>query len=137
MARPPGLSVRVRLTLSYAGFLMLAGALLLATVWVFRNAIVHNLPTGGSVTVHTAADGDTGVLRVENTGSRLPAHLIPTLTEPFQRGTARVRTDEHAGLGLGLAIVHSIVRAHDGTLELVARPGGGLLVTVRLPGVSR
>jgi len=102
-----------------------------------QNAIVHNLPTGGSVTVHTAADGDTGVLRVENTGSRLPAHLIPTLTEPFQRGTARVRTDEHAGLGLGLAIVHSIVRAHDGTLELVARPGGGLLVTVRLPGVSR
>ena len=33
--RPPGLSVRLKLTLSYAGFLMLAGALLLATVWVF------------------------------------------------------------------------------------------------------
>ena len=35
MARAPGLSVRLRLTLSYAGFLMLAGTLLLATVWVF------------------------------------------------------------------------------------------------------
>jgi two-component system, OmpR family, sensor histidine kinase VanS len=33
--RPPGLSVRLKLTLSYAGFLMLAGALLLAAVWVF------------------------------------------------------------------------------------------------------
>jgi two-component system sensor histidine kinase VanS len=33
--RAPGLSVRLKLTLSYAGFLMLAGALLLATVWVF------------------------------------------------------------------------------------------------------
>jgi two-component system, OmpR family, sensor histidine kinase VanS len=33
--RPPGLSVRLRLTLSYAGFLMLAGALLLAAVWLF------------------------------------------------------------------------------------------------------
>jgi two-component system, OmpR family, sensor histidine kinase VanS len=33
--RPPGLSVRLKLTLSYAGFLMLAGALLLAVVWVF------------------------------------------------------------------------------------------------------
>jgi two-component system sensor histidine kinase VanS len=33
--RDPGLSVRVRLTLSYAGFLMLAGALLLGAVWVF------------------------------------------------------------------------------------------------------
>ena len=35
MGRPPGLSVRLKLTLSYAGFLMLAGALLLAAVWVF------------------------------------------------------------------------------------------------------
>ncbi|MEV8096463.1 HAMP domain-containing sensor histidine kinase [Kitasatospora sp. NPDC085879] len=99
-----------------------------------QNAIVHNLPAGGTVTVHTEADGDTSVLRVENTGRRLPPDLVPTLTEPFHRGTERVRTDEHAGVGLGLAIVHSIVRAHDGTLDLVPRPAGGLLVTVRLPG---
>jgi two-component system sensor histidine kinase VanS len=99
-----------------------------------QNAIVHNLPAGGTVTVHTEAHGDTSVLRVENTGRRLPPELVPTLTEPFQRGTERVRTDEHAGVGLGLAIVHSIVRAHDGTLDLVPRPAGGLLVTVRLPG---
>jgi two-component system sensor histidine kinase VanS len=99
-----------------------------------QNAIVHNLPADGSVTVHTEAHGDTSVLRVENTGRRLPPELIPTLTEPFQRGIERVRTDEHAGVGLGLAIVHSIVRAHDGTLDLVPSPAGGLLVTVRLPG---
>jgi two-component system sensor histidine kinase VanS len=98
-----------------------------------QNAIVHNLPAGGTVTVQTETDGDTSVLRVENTGGRLPAALVPTLTEPFQRGTERVRTDEHAGVGLGLAIVHSIVRAHDGILDLVPRPAGGLLVTVRLP----
>src|SRR3981081_1910293 len=35
VARAPGLSVRLKLTLSYAGFLMLAGALLLAAVWAF------------------------------------------------------------------------------------------------------
>ncbi|MFJ6754528.1 sensor histidine kinase [Streptomyces sp. NPDC091273] len=99
-----------------------------------QNAVVHNLPADGTVTVHTEAHGDTSVLRVENTGRRLPPQLVPTLTEPFQRGTERVRTDEHAGVGLGLAIVHSIVRAHDGTLDLVPRPAGGLLVTVRLPG---
>ncbi|WP_369271219.1 sensor histidine kinase [Streptomyces sp. R11] len=99
-----------------------------------QNAIVHNLPAGGTVTVHTEAHGDTSVLRVENTGRPLPPELVPTLTEPFQRGTERVRTDEHAGVGLGLAIVHSVVRAHDGTLDLVPRPAGGLLVTVRLPG---
>ncbi|MGR4878247.1 sensor histidine kinase [Streptomyces sp. LARHCF249] len=99
-----------------------------------QNAIVHNLPAGGTVTVHTGAHGDASVLRVENTGHPLPPELVPTLTEPFQRGTERVRTDEHAGVGLGLAIVNSIVRAHGGTLDLVPRPAGGLLVTVRIPG---
>ncbi|MFD3439650.1 sensor histidine kinase [Streptomyces sp. NPDC058685] len=99
-----------------------------------QNAVVHNLPAGGTVTVRTEADGDTSVLRVENTGRRLPPALVPTLTEPFQRGAERVRTDEHAGVGLGLAIVDSVIRAHDGTLDLVPRPAGGLLVTVRLRG---
>ncbi|WP_083267828.1 sensor histidine kinase [Lentzea guizhouensis] len=109
-------------------------ALLLRMVTnLVQNAVVHNLPTGGTVTVHTGSWSGVSVLRVENTGPPLPADLVPTLTEPFQRGTARVRTDEHAGVGLGLAIVHSIVRAHDGTLELEARPAGGLVVTVRLP----
>ena len=98
-----------------------------------QNAIVHNLPAGGTVTVHTEARRNTRVLRVENTGPPLPADLVPTLTEPFQRGTERARTDEHAGVGLGLAIVHSIVRAHGGTLDLTPRPGGGLVVTVHLP----
>ncbi|MFE5714573.1 sensor histidine kinase [Streptomyces sp. NPDC056501] len=99
-----------------------------------QNAIVHNLPAGGTVTVHTEERGDASVVRVENTGHPLPPDLVPTLTEPFRRGTERVRTDEHAGVGLGLAIVHSIVRAHEGTLALAPRPAGGLLVTVRLPG---
>ncbi|MFE2322969.1 sensor histidine kinase [Streptomyces sp. NPDC059385] len=98
-----------------------------------QNAVVHNLPVGGTVTVHTEALHDAGVLRVENTGHQVPPELVPTLTEPFRRGTERVRTDEHAGVGLGLALVQSIVRAHDGTLDLAARPAGGLLVTVRLP----
>ncbi|MFE3578794.1 sensor histidine kinase [Streptomyces vinaceus] len=98
-----------------------------------QNALVHNLPSGGAVTVHTEADGGTSVLRVENTGPVLPPELVATLTEPFRRGTERVRTDEHAGVGLGLAIVQSVVRAHDGSLDLVPRPAGGLLVTVRLP----
>jgi len=59
---------------------------------------------------------------------------VPSLTEPFQRN-GRVRTDEHAGVGLGLAIVDSIVRAHDGTLHLVRGSAGGLVVTIRLPGL--
>jgi two-component system sensor histidine kinase VanS len=99
-----------------------------------QNAIVHNLSAGGTVTVHTESGRDGCVLRVENTGHPVPLELVPTLTEPFQRGTERVRADEHAGVGLGLAIVDSIVRAHDGALDLMPRPAGGLRVTIRLPG---
>jgi two-component system sensor histidine kinase VanS len=102
-----------------------------------QNAIVHNLPAGGTVTVHTEQRLHTCVLRVENTGPPLPPDLVPVLTEPFQRGTERIRADEHAGVGLGLAIVHSIVQAHDGTLDLTPRPTGGLCVTIRLPATSR
>ncbi|MFG2680242.1 sensor histidine kinase [Streptomyces sp. NPDC048392] len=41
MDRPPGWSVRLKLTLSYAGFLMLAGLLILASVWVFLTRVPH------------------------------------------------------------------------------------------------
>ena len=44
VGRRPGLSVRLKLTLSYAGFLMLAGALLLAAVWVFLLRYVPDVP---------------------------------------------------------------------------------------------
>jgi two-component system sensor histidine kinase VanS len=115
-----------------------SAALLLRMVTnLVQNAIVHNLPDGGTVTVHTESQHDASVLRVENTGHVLPSALVATLTEPFRRGTERIRTDDHAGVGLGLAIVHSIVRAHDGTLDLTPRPAGGLLVTVRLPGTPQ
>jgi two-component system sensor histidine kinase VanS len=115
-----------------------SAALLLRMVTnLVQNAIVHNLPAGGTVTVHTESQNDASVLQVENTGHPLPLELVPTLTEPFQRGTERIRTDEHAGVGLGLAIVHSIVQAHDGTLDLTPRPAGGLLVTIRLPGTPQ
>jgi two-component system sensor histidine kinase VanS len=72
------------------------------------------------------------VLTVENTGEKLTRQLVSTLVEPFQRGTERIRTD-HAGVGLGLAIVESITQAHDGTLTLTPRAAGGLCVTVQLP----
>ncbi|OLR94371.1 sensor histidine kinase [Actinokineospora bangkokensis] len=101
-----------------------------------QNSVVHNLPAGGRAAVRTGTEGATTVLAVENTGPVLPADLVPTLVEPFRRGTERTRSDEHAGVGLGLAIVHSIVRAHDGTLDLAPLRAGGLRVEVRLPGGS-
>ena len=97
-----------------------------------HNAIVHNLPSGGLVRVRTASGPSLVEFAVENTGAVLSPRLVATLSEPFQRGSERARGD-HAGVGLGLAIVESIVRAHDGTLVLAARPEGGLSATVRLP----
>ncbi|MEU0410371.1 HAMP domain-containing sensor histidine kinase [Streptomyces griseorubiginosus] len=100
-----------------------------------HNAIVHNLSEGGTVRVHTGVRPGTVVLTVENTGERLSPQLVATLTEPFQRGTERVHTDQ-AGVGLGLAIARTVTEAHDGTLTLAPRPTGGLRVTVRLPAAS-
>src|SRR3954471_16713954 len=78
--------------------------LLQLTTNLVHNAIVHNLPERGAVRVSTGVRPGTVVLTVENTGERLTPQLVPTLTEPFQRGTGRTRTD-HEGVGLGLAIV--------------------------------
>jgi two-component system sensor histidine kinase VanS len=106
--------------------------LLQMTTNLVHNAIVHNLPEQGTVWVTTSVHPETVVLTVENTGEKLTPQLVSTLVEPFLRGTKRIRTD-HAGVGLGLAIVKSITQAHDGTLTLTPRPGGGLRVTVQLP----
>ena len=97
-----------------------------------QNAIVHNLPDQGTVWVTTSALTTGVLLTVENTGEKLTRQLAATLAEPFLRGTKRIRID-HAGVGLGLAIVNSITRAHDGTLTLAPRAAGGLCVTVQLP----
>jgi two-component system sensor histidine kinase VanS len=99
-----------------------------------QNAIVHNLPEQGTVWVTTSVHPEGVVLTVENTGEKLTPQLGATLVEPFRRGTERIRT-EHAGVGLGLAIVNSITQAHDGTLTLTPRAAGGLRVTVQLPAV--
>jgi two-component system, OmpR family, sensor histidine kinase VanS len=97
-----------------------------------HNAIVHNLPEHGTVQITTSAHPKTVALTVENTGEKLTPQLVATLAEPFQRGPGRIRTD-HAGVGLGMAIVKSITQAHDGTLTLTPRAAGGLRVTLQLP----
>jgi two-component system sensor histidine kinase VanS len=106
--------------------------LLQLTTNLMHNAIVHNLPDQGTVWVTTSVHAGRVVLTVENTGEKLTPQLVATLAEPFQRGSNRIRTD-HAGVGLGLALVKSITHAHDGTLTLTPRAAGGLCVTVQLP----
>ena len=61
--RAPGLSVRLKLTLSYAGFLMLAGVLLLAVVWVFLLRYVPEVLVGPGPALPTAPTSWTLSLR--------------------------------------------------------------------------
>ncbi|MGN5631319.1 sensor histidine kinase [Streptomyces sp. AC154] len=102
------------------------------TMNLVHNAIVHNLSEQGRVWVTTGVHSGTVILTVENTGEKLPPHMVSTLTEPFQRGTERIHANQ-TGVGLGLAIVTTITRAHDGTLTLTPRDTGGLRITVELP----
>jgi two-component system, OmpR family, sensor histidine kinase VanS len=106
--------------------------LLQLTTNLVQNAIVHNLPAQGTVWVTTSVQPKSVALTVENTGEKLTPQLVATLAEPFRRGSERIRAD-HAGAGLGLALVKSIAQAHDGTLTLTPRAAGGLGVTVQLP----
>src|SRR5438552_1237484 len=105
--------------------------LLQMTTNLVHNAIVHNLPEQGTVSITTSVHPKSSVLTVENTGERLTPQVVATLAEPFLRGTKRIRTD-HAGVGLGLAIVKSITQAHDGTLTLPPRAPRGPRVPVQL-----
>lgn len=108
-------------------------ALLLELVLnLVHNGIVHNRESGGTVHVTTALQGDLVEMLVESTGAPLAPDLVATLAEPFVRGSGRAVGGQE-GVGLGLAVVSSIVRAHDGSLELASRESGGLRVRVRLP----
>ena len=96
------------------------------------NAIKYNEP-GGWVEVEVTGEPGRSALTVRNTGPHVPAEMVPALFEPFRRlGTDRVRG--RGGVGLGLAIVRSIVVAHEGTIRVRPRPGGGLELEVGLPG---
>ena len=96
------------------------------------NAIRHNHPSGW-IRVTTGTEANTALLVVENSGTVFDQTRVGELTQPFRRGASdRTGTDD-TGVGLGLAIVAAIVATHEGTLDLYARPGGGLRVTVTLP----
>ncbi|WP_063797954.1 sensor histidine kinase [Saccharothrix sp. NRRL B-16348] len=91
------------------------------------NAVRHNVD-GGRLHVRLDATG----LRVTNTGPVIDPAELPVLLEPFRRGPRHTGSTD-GGVGLGLAIVTSITRAHDGEVTTSALPNGGLEVHVLLP----
>jgi signal transduction histidine kinase len=98
-----------------------------------ENAIRHNR-AGGMVEVRTSQAAGRSVVEVRNDGSVVPAEAVASLLEPFQRLDRGARGD---GAGLGLSIVRSVAEAHGGSVELRARPSGGLVVRVSLPARER
>ena len=102
------------------------------------NAIRYNEP-GGWVEVEVTAEAwQQPLIRLRNTGPVVPAESVPALFEPFKRlGADRISVGGRGGVGLGLTIVRSIVLAHQGTIVVRPRPGGGLEIEVTLPAASR
>jgi signal transduction histidine kinase len=97
---------------------------------LIQNGIRYNRP-GGFVDVSTRSGRGTVELRVENSGAPVAADAAARLTEPFER---LGREADARGAGLGLSIVSAVSRAHGGSLSIEPRAGGGLVVSVRLPG---
>lgn len=93
-----------------------------------ENAIKYNHPEG-KVTVTACQKEKKVILSVADTGSGIPGELRERVFEPFFR-VDKSRSRELGGVGLGLALVHEIVKAHDGSISIKDNPSGGTVFEV-------
>jgi signal transduction histidine kinase/FixJ family two-component response regulator len=90
----------------------------------------------GKITVSLALEGADVVLRVADTGVGIAPESLPQLFDRFFRAEGgRARTAE--GSGIGLALVHDMVRVHKGTIDVSTAPGQGTTFAVRIPRGSK
>ena len=108
---------------------------------LMENAVKYNLP-GGTVDV-TLEDGPLGqnglpqvLLRVEDTGVRIPQEDLPRIFERFYR-VDKARSRAAGGTGLGLSIVQDTVRQHGGTVTVRRRTPEGTCFEVLFPRCER
>jgi signal transduction histidine kinase len=78
------------------------------------------------IIVTTSRDGAHAVIRISDTGPGVPAGDLNNIFDPF------FTTKPH-GMGMGLAIVRTIIEAHHGQISVENQPSGGALFTIRLP----
>jgi two-component system phosphate regulon sensor histidine kinase PhoR len=90
-------------------------------------------PEGGRVAVAVQDRRDTVEVTVSDTGVGIPPEMLPLLFNRFTQGTTPAR---NAGWGLGLMIVHDIVEAHGGRIDVRSEVGKGSAFTFRVPRAS-
>jgi two-component system sensor histidine kinase BaeS len=100
---------------------------------ILRNLLTNALKftgPGGSVRVKVATENDAAVLVVSDTGTGIEPDELPYVFERFWRGREAGRV---AGSGVGLAVVHTLLEAHGGTIDVTSEPAEGTRFTVRFP----
>ena len=89
---------------------------------------IDAMPSGGQLRISTGAQGALYSIVVTDSGPGIPAALRERVLEPFF-----TTKPVGQGTGLGLSITYSIVRKHEGTIELSEPPGGGASIAIRFP----
>jgi len=96
---------------------------------------VKYTPRGGSVELTAKVVNGSHILRVSDSGVGIPAEQIESLVDPFTQVKNSPYTSQE-GIGLGLSIVDSLVKLHDGELGIESQVGQGTTVTVSLPSAG-
>ncbi|MEU6177179.1 sensor histidine kinase [Streptomyces coeruleorubidus] len=97
---------------------------------LLANAAVHT-PPGTPVSVAVTVASHTAVVLIADAGPGIPPEDQQRVFDRFYR-VDKARSRDRGGSGLGLAVAHSLVRAHGGRIELDSEPGATVF-TVRLP----
>jgi signal transduction histidine kinase/BarA-like signal transduction histidine kinase len=86
----------------------------------------------GRITVSVWREDAQAVVAVADTGVGIPEDQLPRVFDRFHR-VEGMRGRSHEGSGIGLALVHELVKLHGGELSATSEPGEGSTFTVRLP----
>lgn len=92
---------------------------------------IHAMPGGGKLIIQTAYDDTSVTLTVEDTGTGMPEDVRAKIFLPFF-----TTKDVNEGTGLGLAVVHGIVTAHNGEIKVDSLPGKGTKFDIRFPALT-
>jgi len=99
---------------------------------LFANLLENAVKFGGGVEVRVLGLEGFAVIEIRDDGPGIPDDERERVFEPFYRREPS-RNRDTGGIGLGLAVVRSVARAHGGEVELENRTEGGLTARVRLP----